>query len=371
MLNPFRSKPTSAVIRNDNLIVHSQEPFNAEPPTDRLRAAFLTPQHHFYVRSHGAIPVLDEAAYRLRVEGRVATKLDLGLDELRSRFPERRVVATMQCAGNRRADMQRVRPTSGDPWAPGAVGTAEWTGVTLAAVLRAAGAEEGTDLHVAFQSADQCEMEGKSFWFGASIPMAKALADEVLLAWAMNGEKLEAEHGAPLRVVVPGYAGVRSPKWLHTVTVQDKPSDNPIQADDYKLFPADVTAATADPAHGVTINAMPVNSAICEPAPHTSLPAGAVTLRGYATASDRQVVRVDVSADGGRSWTQATLEDKEEQPWSWVFWHAALDLPRGEHELAVRAWDEAGQTQPALPDDTWNYKGYLSAAWHRVSVTVS
>ena len=370
MLTPFHTKPASAVIKNDNLLVHSEEPFNAEPPMDRLRAAFITPQHHFYVRSHGTIPVLDAAAHQVRVEGRVSGPLALSLDELRSRFPAVTVVATMQCAGNRRADMQRVRPVSGDPWAPGAIGNAEWTGVSLAAVLRTAGADTDPALHVAFQSEDECHVGGKSFRYGASIPMHKALADEVLLAYAMNGEPLEAEHGAPLRVVVPGYAGVRSPKWLHTITVQDRPSDSPIQAEDYKLFPPDVTAATADPAKGVTINALPLNSAICEPAPHAALKVGANTLRGYATASDRSVVRVDVSADGGRSWTQATLEDKPHQPWSWFFWTATLDLPKGEHELAVRAWDDAGQTQPAVPDDTWNFKGYLSAAWHRVRVAV-
>ena len=123
--------------------------------------------------------------------------------------------------------MQRVRPTSGDPWAPGAIGNAEWTGVSLADVLRAAGAQEGADLHVAFDCADECSMEGKTFRYGASIPMAKALGSEVLLAYTMNGEPLTAEHGAPLRVVVPGYAGVRSPKWLHTVTVQNAPSRKP------------------------------------------------------------------------------------------------------------------------------------------------
>lgn len=371
MLNPFRSKPRTAVIENENLIVHSHEPFNAEPPTDRLRAAFITPQPHFYVRSHGPVPMLDPAEHRLRIEGRVATPLALSLAELRSRFAARTVVATMQCAGNRRADMQRVRPVSGDPWAPGAIGNAEWTGASLAEVLRAAGAEAAPALHVAFQSADECHVDGKSFLYGASIPMRKAMASEVLLAYEMNGEALLPEHGAPLRALVPGYAGVRSPKWLHTITVQDQPSDSPIQSDDYKLFPPDVCADTADPAKGMTINALPLNSAICEPAPHAALKPGQTTLRGYATASDRAVVRVDVSADGGRSWTQAVLEDKPEQIWSWVFWHAALDLPKGEHELAVRAWDDAGQTQPASPDETWNYKGYLSAAWHRVSVVVA
>jgi sulfite oxidase len=120
----------------------------------------------------------------------------------------------------------------------------------------------------------------------------------------------------------------------------------------------------------MTINGLPLNSAICEPAPHAHLSPGSATLRGYATATDRAVVRVDVSLDGGRTWSQAELEDQSGSPWSWTFWRATLDLPRGEHELAVRAWDDAGQTQPALPDDTWNFKGYLSSAWHRVPVLV-
>ncbi len=373
MLNP-RTKPLAALpaaaIDNPCLIAHSQQPYNAEPPTHQLRASFVTPQHGFYVRSHGDIPMLDPAAHRLNVGGRVDAALNLSLDELRSGFPSRTVMATMQCAGNRRADMQRVRPTLGDPWAPGAVGNAEWTGASLADVLRAAGADEDAALHVAFDCADECSVEGKTFRYGASIPITKALSPEVLLAYAMNGEALKAEHGAPLRVVVPGYAGVRSPKWLHTVTVQDTPSANPIQADDYKLFPPHVTKETADPTKGITINGLPLNSAICEPAPHARLPPGPTILRGYAIATDRNVVRVDVSLDGGRTWSQAELEDHRGSPWSWTLWRATLDLPRGEHELAVRAWDDAGQTQPALPDDTWNFKGYLSAAWHRVPVLV-
>lgn len=371
MLNPFRSSPPTAKIENEGLIVHSEEPFNAEPPLDRLRATFITPQNGFYVRSHGAIPVLDPAKHTVRVEGLVKTPLTLSVGEVRTRFPERSVTATLQCAGNRRADMQRVRPVSGDPWAPGAIGTAEWIGVSLADVLQEAGADTAAHLHVAFLSADECSLDGKTFHFGASIPMTKALGPEVLLAYAINGEPLEAEHGAPLRVVVPGYAGVRSPKWVHSITVQDSPSNNPMQADDYKLFPPHVTKATFDPRHGLTINAMPVNSAICEPAPHARLSAGPTRVRGYAMASDRSIVRVDVSGDGGRTWQQAELDETSGAPWAWTFWTATIDLIPGEHELAVRAWDSAGQTQPALPDDTWNFKGYLSAAWHRISVVVA
>ncbi len=364
MFNPFQSKP--------DLIVHSETPYNAEPPLDRLRAGMKTAQPNFYVRSHGNIPHLDAATHRLRVGGRVATPLDLSMAELRQRFPERSVTAVMQCAGNRRADMQPVRPTSGAPWAPGAIGNAEWTGVALADVLRAAGAETGAALHVAFDACDEVEMpnEGR-FTYGASIPIAKALSPEVLLAFAMNGEPLALEHGFPLRAVVPGFAGVRSPKWLTAITVQDRPSDNHMQQRDYKLLPPDVTEQTVDWEKGLTIYDMPLNSAICEPAPHAKLTAGSTTLRGYAVATARAVARVDVSIDGGCIWRQAELEQDPAAPWSWTFWHATLDLPKGEHELAVRAWDSAGQTQPALPADIWNFKGYLSAAWHRVHVSIA
>jgi len=330
----------------------------------------MTGQQDFYVRSHGNIPRLDGTTHRLRVGGMVQTPLDLSVPELRARFPARTVTAVMQCAGNRRADLQPVRPTSGDPWAPGAIGNAEWTGISLADVLEAAGAADDAALHVAFDACDEVEMpkEGR-FTYGASIPITKAMAPEVLLAFAMNGEALAPEHGYPLRVVVPGYAGVRSPKWLSAITVQDRPSDNHMQARDYKLVPADMTEDTVDWDKGITIYDMPLNSAICEPASHAELKAGRTILRGYAIATARAIARVDVSINGGRSWSQAELEHDAQAPWSWTFWSAALDLPKGDHELTVRAWDSAGQTQPAQPDDTWNFKGYLSAAWHRVHVS--
>ncbi len=353
-----------------DLIVRSADPYNAEPPLPRLRASLLTARRDFYVRSHGDVPTLDGGAHRLRVDGRVPRPLNLSVRDLRRDFPQRRVTATLQCAGNRRGDMLQVAPVAGDPWAAGAIGNAEWTGVALADVLRAAGAADDVALHVAFAALDACEADGERFRYGASIPMGKALSPEVLLAWGMNGEDLAPEHGFPLRAVVPGYAGARSPKWLAVVTVQDRPSDAHPQARDYKLFPPDVRRETADWGEGMTIYEMPVNSAICEPAPFAALEPGPTALRGWAAASGRGIARVDVSADGGRSWRQAGLEHDESAPWSWTFWRAEVELRAGEHELAVRAWDSAGQTQPSSPDDTWNWKGYLNAAWHRVRVRV-
>jgi sulfite oxidase len=352
------------------LIVHSKQPLNAEPPLDRLPAAYTTAQHNLYIRNHGTIPVLSEE-HRLQVGGAVTTPLDLSMAELRERFKARTVTAVMQCAGNRRADMQAVRPVSGDPWAPGAIGNVDWTGAVLADVLKAAGAETQPGMHVVFSALDECKADEESFRYETSIPMEKALRPEVLLAWSVNGEALAPEHGFPIRAVVPGYAGARSPKWLARVTVHDKPSNAKPQARDYKLLPPDMRKETLDWSKGVTINELPVNSAICEPAPLSTLPQGETAIRGYAVASHRGIARVDVSADGGRTWTQAELDHDPAKPWSWTLWEMRLDLPKGEHELVVRAWDTAGQTQPAAPDDTWNFKGYLSAAWHRVRVKLT
>ncbi len=353
-----------------SLIVHSETPFNAEPPLAALRAHFLTAQSDFYVRSHGNIPALDPATYRLAVGGQVATPLDLSLSELKSRFPHHTVTAIMQCAGNRRADMQGVRPTTGDPWSAGAIGNAEWTGIRLADLLDAAGADPAA-AHVALDSADEINHpeEGR-FTFGVSVPTAKARAPETLLAWSMNGEDLAPQHGYPLRLVVPGYAGIRSAKWLTAITVQSEPSANHMQQRDYKLLPADMPADTIDWSKGITIEEMPLNAAICDPAPYADLEAGPTRIRGYANATARRIVRVDVSADGGRTWSQATLTADPAAPWAWTFWQLTLDLQSGDRDLVARAWDSAGQTQPATPDDTWNCKGYLSAAQHRIPIRV-
>ena len=367
--------------RDADMIVHSAEPYNAEPSLARLRARFVTEAADFYVRSHGELPRLDPSDYRLRLDGRVRAALDLSLADLRALAPQRTVQAVLQCAGNRREDLQAVAPTSGDPWAPGAIGNARWTGLPLAELLRAAGSETRGDLHVAFTCADTIdgkagenqagENQAGRLAFGVSIPMHKALHEDVLLAWEMNGAPLAAEHGAPLRLVVPGYAGVRSPKWLLGVTVQDHPSESPVQRQDYMMLPPDIDDSAVDWRRGVPINEMPLNAAICEPARGARLPAGETMLRGYATASGRRVVRVDVSVDGGGHWMQATLGEDDASPWSWVFWEQKVRLPAGAHELVVRAWDSAGQTQPASTADVWNCKGYLSAAWHRVSVDVA
>ncbi len=355
---------------NANLIVHTTTPLNAEPSLDRLVASFVTPQNLLYIRTHGEVQHLDVDTHRVRVTGERLREMDFSVAELRDRFAEHTVMAVLQCAGNRRADLQQVAKTEGDSWRAGAIGNVEWTGVLLRDVLAAAGAPSNGDLQVAFYTTDEIEVEGEKGRYGVSIPLAKAMQDEVLLAFEANGEPLAPEHGFPVRVIVPGYAGVRSAKWLNEIRVQAEPADSPIQRHDYKLFPAVATKSDADWTTGITIDSMPVNSAICSPQPGQRLQAGSVRLSGWATASMRAVSRVDVSIDGGRSWRQATLDQKLDEPGAWTLWRHQTDLLKGDHELVVRAWDEALQTQPADPETTWNFPGYLATHQHRIHVAV-
>ncbi len=351
------------------MIELSAHPLNAETALDVLRASFVTPAREFYIRSHGDIPRLKEASHTIRIHGRVSSPLDLSVADLRARFTMRSVSATMQCAGNRRSELHAVRPVSGDKWAAGAIGNAIWTGVRLADVLTAAGAHDDPSLHVAFLAADEIHWDNEApFHYGVSIPMAKAMAPEVMLALAMNDEPLRPEHGFPVRLVVPGYAGVRSPKWVTAIAVRDTPSDTPIQQRDYKMFPSDVTEDTVNWHTGVTIDQTPLHAVICRPSPAARLQSGPTEVSGYAIASGREIARVEISCDDGKVWHQAGLEPTS--GWSWTFWKASIDLPPGQIELAVRAWDSAGQTQPSSVADIWNFKGYLNAAWHRVAVSV-
>jgi sulfite oxidase len=249
------------------------------------------------------------------------------------------------------------------PWGPGATGTARWTGVRLADVLREVGADpDATD--VAFAGADRPE-ETDGAPYEVSVPLEKALAPEVLLAWTMNDEPLPPEHGAPVRVVVPGWIGARSVKWLERVTVQDEPSRGHYQAVAYRLLPADASPARG---RGVALGPIAVNADVLSPPDGAEVPAGPVRVSGYALAGgDRTVVRVDVSTDDGATWSEAELEPQASR-WSWRHWHAEVHLPPGTTRVVARAWDSAAGVQPADPAELWNPKGYVNNAWARVTL---
>ena len=350
-------------------IVRQREPFNAEPLPGRLIERFLTPQSLLYVRSHGATPELG-GDHAVEVRGGGLRPATFTLADLKALFAERRVVSVMQCAGNRRADLQSFRPTNGDPWDVGAIGNVEWTGISLTDVLCELGIGDRRDGYIVCNAADVDEVEGETHAYEISISLERALAGDVLIAWAIGGEPLSPEHGAPMRLVVPGYAGVRSAKWLTGIELRDAPSDAPIQAKDYKLFPPDEDGRDVDWSRGLVIGAMPVNSAICVPSDGDTVPAGSLAVSGYAVAYGRRVARVDLSTNGGASWTRTAFLDDAAASETWQRWYCEVELAAGRHELIVRAIDDAGQSQPEHAADVWNFAGYLSTAWHRLKITV-
>ena len=351
--------------KRDDLVVHTEEPFNAETGLASLTDP-VTDTDAFYVRDHGPVPEIDARAWRLRVGGLVQRELSLSLETLREAFRERSVTATLQCAGNRRAGLVAIRDIPGEaPWGPGATGTATWTGVALADVLALAGPElDASD--VGFEGADVSSEVEPVQRFGGSIPLDKAARSEVLLAWAMNGEPLRAVHGAPLRVVVPGYIGARSVKWLERIELRSEPWPGYFQHVVYRLLPAD---GTPGPGAGMPLGLVALNSDVLSPRDGQTVAAGPVEVRGYAFAGgDRYVSRVDVSTDDGATWTQASLLDDLGR-WAWRQWRITLDLPAGEHELLVRAWDSSAATQPEDEAALWNPKGYVNNARPRIRVT--
>ena len=349
--------------KRPDMLVHEEEPFNAETSLAGLAEGPLTATDAFYVRGHGAVPEIDSATWRLRVHGLVERELGLSLASLREALPEQTLTATLQCAGNRRAGLIAIRAIAGQPWGPGATGTATWTGVALADVLALAGPLPAAG-HVGFEGAEPCpEADGERF--GGSIPLTKARRPEVLLAWAMNGEPLAPVHGAPLRVVVPGYIGARSVKWLQRIELRSEPWDGYFQHVIYRLVPAD---GTVGPGVGIPLGLIALNSEILSPADGATVPAGPLEVRGYAFAGgERSVARVDLSLDGGATWVQTELLD-DLGPWAWRHWRATVNLGPGTHEIVVRAWDSSAATQPEDEAGLWNPPGYVNNARPRVRV---
>jgi sulfite oxidase len=347
------------------MVVHEHEPFNAETGLAALAEGPVTATDAFYVRGHGAVPEIDSRAWTLRIHGLVDRELRLSLATLREALREREVTATLQCAGNRRAGLMAIRDIPGEaPWGPGATGTATWSGVALADVLALAGPRDDAR-HVSFEGADVSPETSPAQRFAGSIPLDKACRPEVLLAWAMNGEPLLPVHGAPLRVIVPGYIGARSVKWLESIELRSTPCAGYFQDVAYRLLPED---GTPGPAAGMPLGLVALNADVLSPADGETVTAGAVEVRGYAFAGgERHVARVDVSTDGGASWSQAELLDDLGR-WAWRHWRIALDLAPGDHEILVRAWDSSAATQPDDEAALWNPKGYVNNARPRIRV---
>ena len=331
-------------------------------PLEALRHP-ITPVGLHYLLIHFDIPHVDEQAWRLRVGGRVESPLTLTLDELKSR-PARTLAVTMECAGNGRA-LLAPRSVS-QPWLTEAVGTAEWTGTPLAPILEKAGVLDGS-LEVVFTGLDRGIQDDVEHLYERSLPLADALRDEVLLAYAVNGQPLPPQHGFPLRVVVPGWYGMTHVKWLQAIMVVDEPFRGWQQEVAYHL-------RDSEDDQGRPVTRMLPRSLLVPPgipdfvSRSRRLEAGPCLLEGRAWSGQGAVERVEVSLDGGRTWGDAVLGEPVSD-FAWRGWTFEWDAEPGEYELSCRASDAAGNTQPDRP--VWNFDGFCNNAVQRVPVVVN
>lgn len=432
--DPFEEDPA----RDPRLTRHTAKPCNAEPPNQELDEDFLTPNELFYVRNHMWVPVVEGEAigrHTLTIELPDGEERTYTLQELRNRFSTHRVTAALQCSGNRRSDMTRnADKTNGLQWGVGAISNAEWEGVRLMDVLADAGlkvANVAAHTQVTHESESQgaCGLTATDpnthhvqftglEAYGASIPLATVVdpRNDVLLAFGMNGVPLPRDHGFPLRVVVPGHVAARSVKWLSKIVISDEESTSQWQRRDYKSFGPNERSPDWDKAP--SIQEMPITSAITKilvgecvrectaawlgqkllaqeqqqqnPKVGDENELGQeqqpIALQGYAVSGGgRDIARVDISLNGGKTWDQADLVDEASslspssrqggnKSWAWRRWRylGSLSLTPSESrkcvEVVVKATDTSYNSQPQDHASIYNVRGNLANAWHRVKL---
>ncbi len=339
-------------------LVRSLDPLNAETPVHSLIGGVAMPTERFYARNHFQMPVLDPSTWRLHVGGLVQRPLRLRLRDLVA-MPSHTEVVTLECAGNGRSFLNpRV---DGDQWRLGAVSTAEWTGVPLVAVLERAGIRSA-GREILLRGADAGAVRGRvgTTSFERSLTLDQARQSGAILAYAMNGEPLPVGHGYPLRVIVPGWYGVASVKWLTHIEVLDRPFRGYFQAEKY------VYEWERD-GHLITepVTLQRVRALITEPRPDQHIDPGDLAIRGLAWSGAAAIARVDVSVGGG-PWQEARLLGDGSRH-SWQRWELIIQLRRpGPITIRARATDLAGRTQPDRPE--WNRLGYGSNAIQEVPI---
>ena len=347
-------------------------PLVAETPEELLDDE-TTPVAHFFVRNNGMLPrpAEDPEGWSFVVDGEVERPLRLTLAELKSRFPHKTYRMVLECGGNGRSFFEPK--AEGNPWTNGGAGCAEWTGVSLGDVLREAGLKE-TALFTGHFGADPDKHGSHEHQaMSRGVPIAKALEEHTLLVWAMNGEPLPFLHGGPLRLIVPGWPGSLSQKWLTRIWIRDREHDGPGMTGLSYRLPVHPLPPGSD-GKGVALRileSMPVRSIVSAPADGAHYPEGtrAIHIRGAAWAGDDGVARVEVTLDGGATWTEAAMTPPRNR-YDWVRWQVRLPLPGdGPYEIFARATDSQGRAQP-FHAANWNPNGYGCNVMHRVRVTV-
>ena len=342
------------------LVVHRAHPLNCETSIPALIGGVVMPSAHFYVRNHFEIPELDPTTWWLKVRGLVDRPLGLALSDLTA-MPTTTEVVTLECAGNGRS---RLEPrTDGEQWDLGAVSTAEWTGVALSEILDRAGVQGGA-AEVLFRGADHGLVPGRddTIQFERSLSLDDAMGSNAILAYAMNGEALPIQHGAPVRLVVPGWYAVSSVKWLTDIEVIGERFEGQYQTGSYYYEWERDDRVVREP-----VSLQRVRSLITEPAAGAAVPRGDIAVRGVAWSGAAPIARVDVSV-GDHRWQEARLiGHRQRHSWQWWELITRLDEP-GPVAIRSRATDLASRTQPEQPE--WNRLGYGNNSIQAVTVEV-
>ena len=359
--------------KDKGLVLLGDKPLVAETP-EHLLNDDTTPIAKFFVRNNGLSPEESKLGdnWKFVVEGEVDKRLELTVAELKSRFKPVTYRMVMECGGNGRSFYQPA--ARGNPWTNGGAGCAEWTGAALADVLREAGLKPEAKFTGHFGGDPHLSGDAKRDAISRGMPIEKALEPHSLIVWAMNGEPLPHIHGGPLRLMIPGWPGSLSAKWLTRILVRKDPHDGQGMGGTSYRVPVKplIPGTNADGKSDFRdLESMPTRAIITAPANSAKLPAGTrdVALRGAAWAGDNTVARVDISADFGQTWTAAQLAAPKNR-YDWTRWTGQLAVQNdGYYELWVRATDSRGVMQPHVAAN-WNPQGYGANPFHRIAVLI-
>jgi DMSO/TMAO reductase YedYZ molybdopterin-dependent catalytic subunit len=357
--------------KSDKLVVLGERPLVAETP-ENLLDDDTTPTDKFFVRNNGMIPEESKTpdAWKVTIDGEVNNKIEITLGELKQRFKPvtRRLV--LECGGNGRSFFSPQ--ARGNQWTNGGAGCAEWTGVRLIDVMKAAGVKSSA-VFTGHYGADRSLADASKDAISRGVPIKKLMDENNLIVWAMNGQPLPHIHGAPVRLMIPGWPGSVSPKWFTRIWVRDKYHDGPgMGATSYRVAIKPMVPGDR-PVDGNfrDLESMPVRSIITSPANGTKIGKDTreLKLRGAAWAGDNTVKSVGVSVDFGASWINAKVE-KPKNKYDWQRWTASVKLPSdGYYEIWSRATDSKGAMQPHIAG-AWNPQGYGANPMHRIAVLV-
>jgi DMSO/TMAO reductase YedYZ molybdopterin-dependent catalytic subunit len=334
-------------------LTDAQGPVVEAAPLAALQLRQMPTTTHFR-RDHFDVPALDRRSWMLNVGGAVERPLRLRLDDLQ-RLPRTSLAVVLECAGHRRAEFDP--PARGIQWRIGAISEAVWSGARLRDLLELVGPQDAT--HVVLEGADVGAVDdgGRTEAFARAIPLEKALHEDTLLAWEMNGEPLPAGHGAPLRAIVPGWYATDSVKWLTTIRLHRGPYTGHFELNDYRL---------PDGTGSRRLTALPASSLVTSHPDVAHLPPGPVRLRGIAWGGQDGIMRVHISINHG-PWQDAQLEPGAGN-YERHFWSLPWQATPGTHTLQTRATDHTGNTQPSTP--IWNERGFANASIHTIQLRV-